>query len=54
MGSGVGSSSEKCLETKGRDDGVFISLFPSLATSVAEAPFVFHFFFHRPEPAGCA
>jgi len=45
MGSGAGSSSEKRLEAKGRDDEVFIFLFPSLANSVAEAPLVFCFFF---------
>ena len=29
-------AAKKCLEANGRDDGVFISLSPFLATSVAE------------------
>ena len=45
---------KKRLEAWGRDDGVFISVLPSLATSVAEAFFVFLFFFPGPEPAACA
>jgi len=45
---------KKCLKAKGRDERVFISLASSLATSVAEAPFVFRFFFPRPEPANCS
>jgi len=51
-GSDLGA--KKSLEARGRDDGVFIWLFPSRATSVAEA-FFFHFFpFPGPEPAACA
>jgi len=42
------------LEAKGRDDGLFISLFPSLATFVAQSPFVFFFLFPGPQPAACA
>ena len=42
------------LDAKGRDDGVVISLSASLPTCVAQGPFDFHFFFPRPEPAGCA
>jgi len=44
----------KGLEGWGRDDGVFVSLFPYLATSVAEALLVFFFLFPGPEPATCA
>jgi len=42
------------LAAWGRDDGVFIFLSPSLATSVAEVLFVPRFFFPGPEPAACA
>ena len=44
---------KKRLEAWGRDDGVFQSLFPSLATSVAEVRFHFFFVFPGPEPAAC-
>ena len=40
-GSGLDLGAKKRLEAWGRDDGVFISLIPSLATSVAEVLFVF-------------
>ena len=53
-GAGLDLGAKKALEASGRDDGVFISLLPSLATSVAEVPFVFLLFFHGPEPAPCA
>jgi len=36
-GVGTDEAVKKGLEARGRDDGVFISLLPSLATSVAEA-----------------
>ena len=45
---------KKCLEAKGRDDEGFIALSLSLATSVAEAPFVFLLFFPGPEQGACA
>ena len=54
--SGAGSDlgAKKRRDANGRDDGVFISLSPALATSVAEA-FVFLLFpFPGPEPAACA
>jgi len=51
VGSQVGSGGETHLEAKGRDHPGFVSLFPSLATSVAEASFVFRLFFPGPEPA---
>jgi len=44
MGSRVVIVANKRRGAKGRDNGVFISLFTSLATSVAEAPFPFRFF----------
>jgi len=53
-GAGLDLGAKKRLEAWGRDDGVFISLFPSLATSVAEIFFVFLLFFPGPEPAACA
>ena len=53
-GAGLDLGAKKRLEAWGSDDGVFISLFPSLATSVAEAPLVFFFLFPWPEPAACA
>jgi len=53
-GAGLDFAAKKCLEANGSDDGVFLSLSPSLATSVAEAPFVFRFFFPGPEPTACA
>ena len=53
-GGGLDLGAKKCLEARGRDDGAFISLFPSLATSVAKAPFVFFFLCAGPEPAACA
>jgi len=45
---------KKRLEAWRRDDAVFVSLFPSLATSVVEALLVFFFLFPGPEPAACA
>jgi len=33
------------------DEGILISMFPSLAISVAEAPFVYFFLFPGPESA---
>jgi len=53
-GAGLDLGAQKCLEAWRKDDGDFISLFPSLATSVAEAPLVFFFLFPGPEPAACA
>jgi len=53
-GAGLELAAKKHLEAKGSDDGVLISLSPSLATSVAKTPFVFRFFFPRPELAACA
>jgi len=53
-GAGLDLGAKKRLEVRGRDDGAFIALFPSLATSVAEASFVFFFLFPGPEPAACA
>jgi len=53
-GAGLDLGAKKRLEAWGRDDGVFISLFLSLATSVAEVLFVFLLFFPGPEPAACA
>ena len=52
-GAGSDPGAKKRLEVNGRDDGVFISFSPVLATSVAEAclfPFVP---FRGPEPAAC-
>jgi len=53
---GVGSDlrAKKRLEAKGRDDRAFISLFPSLAISVAKAFFLPCFPFPRPQPAAGA
>ena len=53
-GAGLDLGAKKCLEAWGRDDGGFIALFPSLATSVAEAPLVFFFLSPWREPAACA
>jgi len=53
-GAGLDLEAQKRLEAWGRDDGVFISLSPSLATSVAEVFFVPRFFVPGPEPAACA
>jgi len=53
-GVGLDLGVKKRLEAWGRDDEVLISLFPSLAISVAEAPFVLFFLFPGPEPAACA
>jgi len=53
-GAGLDLIAKKRCEAWGRDDGNFISLFPSLAISVAEAPLVFFFLFPGPEPAACA
>ena len=53
-GAGWDLGAKKRLEAWGRDDGVLISLLPSLAISEAEAPFVFFFLFPGPEPATCA
>ena len=44
----------KGLEAKGRDDGGFIALFLSRATSVAEAFLFVLPLDHWPEPAACA
>ena len=54
LGAGLDQEAKNRLEAWGRDDGVFISLSPSLATSVAEVRFVTRFFFPGPEPAACA
>ena len=53
---GTGSilAAKKHLEAKGRDDGGFISLSPSLASSMAEFVFVFFVFVPGPEPAAYA
>ena len=40
-GAGLVLAVKKSLEANGRDDGVFISLFPSLAISEAQASFSF-------------
>jgi len=53
-GAGLDLAAKKRLEAKGKDDGVFISLFPSLATSVAEALFFFYCCLPGPEPAAWA
>jgi len=53
-GAGLDLGAKKRLEAGGRDDGDFISLFLSLATSVADAPLVFFFLFPGLEPAACA
>ena len=53
-GAGLDVGAKKRHEAWGREDGVFISLFPSLATSVAEVPFAFFFLLPGPEPAACA
>jgi len=53
-GAGLDLGAKKPLKAWGRDDGVFDSLSPSLATCVAEAPFIFFFLFPGPEPAACA
>ena len=53
-GAGLDRGAKKRLEAGGRDDRNFISLFPALATSVAEAPFIFFLLFPWPEPATCA
>ena len=53
-GVGFDLEAKKCLEAKGRDDTVFRSLIPSLATSVAEAAIVFFCLFPWPEPSACA
>ena len=53
-GAGLDLGVKKRLEARGRDERVFICLFPSVPTSVAEAPFLFFFLFPRLEPAACA
>ena len=53
-GAGSDLGAKKRLEALGSDNGVFISLLPSHATSVAEVPFAFFFVFPGPEPAACA
>jgi len=53
-GAGLDLGAKKRLEALGRDDGVFVSLFPSLPTSGAEALVVFFLLFPGPEPADCA
>ena len=52
-GAGLDLEAKKRLEAWGRDDRVFISLSPSLATSVAQVLFVPRFIFPGPEPAAC-
>jgi len=53
-GAGSVLAAKKRLEAKGREDGDFILLSPSLATSVPEVLLVFCFLLPRPEPAACA
>jgi len=53
-GAGLDPEAKNRLEAGGRDDWVFISQSPSLATSVAEVLFVPRFFFPGAEPAACA
>jgi len=53
-GAGFDLGAKKRLEAWGRDDGGFVSLFPSLTTSVAEAPLGLFFLFPWSEPAACA
>jgi len=53
-GAGLDLEAKLRLEAWGREDGVFITLSPSLATSVAEVPFAFFFLFPGREPAACA
>jgi len=50
-GAGLVLAPKKFLEAKGRDDGTFISLSPSLTTSGAQAFFLFHFHELGPAPA---
>jgi len=51
---GLDLGAKKRLEAGVRDDGGFITLSPSLAISVAEAPLIFFFLFPGPEPAAYA
>ena len=53
-GAGLDLGAKNRFEAWGRDDRPFISCFPTLAISVAEAPLVFFFLFPWPEPAVCA
>ena len=53
-GVGLDLAVKQRLEAKGRDDRVFISLFPSLAPCVAEAIFVLFLLFPGAEVAACA
>jgi len=53
-GAGLDLEPKNRLEAWERDVGVFISLSPTLPTSVAEVLFVPRFFFPGPEPAACA
>jgi len=53
VGRRVDPEAKNRLQAWGTDDGLFISLSPSLATSVAEVLFVHHCFFPGPEPAAC-
>jgi len=53
-GAGLDLGAQKRLEAWGRDDGAVNSFSPSLATSVAEAPFAFFLLFRGAEPAACA
>ena len=53
-GAGLDLGAKKGLEAWVRDDGAFGPLSPSLATSVAEAPFLSFFPFPGLEPAACA
>ena len=50
-GAGLDLGAKKGLDGWGRDDRAFDSLSQSLATCVAEAPFVFYFPLPWPEPA---
>ena len=53
-GAGLVRAAKKRLKAKGRDDGGFIFLSLSLASSVAEAFLVFPFLELEPEQAACA
>ena len=53
-GAGSVLAAKKRLEVKGREEGDFILVAHSLATSVAEVFFVFFFVVRWPEPAACA
>ena len=51
---GLDLGAKERLEPWRREDGVFVSLFPSLATSVAGALVVFFFLYPGSELAACA